>query len=121
MTDLIARFGPQIAAVVPSFVLGYIAGRLAKKALVKALLIAGAAILVLAAVGVIGLDRPTLQGWLQSGSAWLHDNLDGPARYLAALLPSAVAATAGAAAGFRGGRGNDRASRGRDRRVGRRN
>jgi uncharacterized membrane protein (Fun14 family) len=120
MTDLMARFGPQIAAVAFSFALGYVAGRVAKKALRKTLLVAGAVVLVLAALGVIGLDLATVQGWLQSGSAWAHDNLDGPARYLAALLPSAVAATAGAAAGFRGGRRDDRELRGGDRRPSRR-
>ncbi len=102
MSEFIEQYGPQIVAMAPSFIVGFIAGKFAKKALTKTLIVCGVGIAVLAGLGVISLDPATIKDWAQSGSAWFDENLEGTGAYLASLLPSATAAAAGAAFGFRG-------------------
>jgi uncharacterized membrane protein (Fun14 family) len=102
MDGLLSQFGPHIAAMAPSFIVGFLAGKLAKKALKKTLLIGGIGLAVLVALGMVSLDAETTRTWAQSGAGWLNENLKGASAYLAALLPSATAAAAGGALGFRG-------------------
>jgi uncharacterized membrane protein (Fun14 family) len=108
-----SQYGPQIMALVPSFIVGFVAGRFARKTLRKTLIIGGLGLAALAGLGFVSLDLQTVTGWVQSGSAWADENLEGATSYLAALLPSATAAAAGGAFGFRGGR--DREGRGKER------
>ncbi len=113
MSEFLSQFGPQIMSMLPSFFLGFFAGRFAKKALKKTLIIGGAGLAVLVGLGVVSMDAETARNFAQSGSSWLSENLEGVSAYLAALLPSATAAAAGGAIGFRGARSKDGAVKGK--------
>ena len=59
---------------------------------------------LLAIVGLFiswGWDGAVVQSWINSGSSWVGEHVEGAGRYLVSLLPSATAAGAGGFIGFR--------------------
>lgn len=101
MSDLLKTYGPTLLALAPSFIGGWLIGRIARRALRTTLVLTG---LVLAAVylaGRLGLDAGAVEAWVRSASSWAGDNIEGAGRSLVALLPAAGAAGAGGWLGFR--------------------
>jgi uncharacterized membrane protein (Fun14 family) len=79
----------------PGFLAGFFLGRVARKALSKAMLIAGGAIVLVFLLGRFGVDTSTMESWLQAGSSWAGERLEGVKQYLAALAPTAAAVGVG--------------------------
>jgi uncharacterized membrane protein (Fun14 family) len=91
MSDIGARILAFVLPLLPGFVIGYVLGRIAGKALSRALLIGGALAVALFLLGRYGFDTSTVEDWLRSASSWAGDQVEGAARYLAALLPPVAA------------------------------
>jgi uncharacterized membrane protein (Fun14 family) len=91
MSDLTARIMAFVVPLLPGFLAGFVIGRIARQALSKALLVAGGVALVLFLLGRFGVDTSTITGWLQLGSSWAGEQLEGAKQYLAAILPTAAA------------------------------
>lgn len=106
MSDIAGQVMSLVAPLLPGFLAGFFLGRVARKALSKAMLIAGGAFLVLFLLGRFGVDTSTMESWVQAGSSWAGEQLEGVKQYLAALLPTAAAVGVGFKVGL--GRKADR-------------
>lgn len=91
MEDLLARIMSFVLPLLPGLIAGFLLGRLAKKALGTALLIAGAIAVIVFLLGYFGADVSIVKDWLESGSSWAGEQLSGIKQYLAATLPPLAA------------------------------
>ena len=91
MSDITARIMAFVLPLLPGFLAGFVIGRIARKALSKALLVAAGLAVVLFLLGRFGVDTSTVTSWLELGSSWAGDQLEGAQQYLAAILPTAAA------------------------------
>ncbi len=98
---LLERFGPVGASLGLSFIAGFVIGKIARKTIRTAAIVAGITALVVVFLGRYGIDGSGAEQWVDAGSAWVGDNVEGGGRYLASLLPSAGAAIVGGLLGFR--------------------
>ena len=92
---------PDTMAVTGSYLGGFFIGWGARRTIKITSIVAG---IVLAVIGLFvswGWDGSTVQSWVNSGTAWIGQSVEGAGRYLVALLPSATAATAGGVLGFK--------------------
>ena len=92
---------PDTMAVTGSYLGGFFIGWGARRTIKITSIITG---IVLAVIGLFvswGWDGSTVQSWVNSGTAWIGQSVEGAGRYLVALLPSATAATAGGVLGFK--------------------
>jgi len=92
---------PGTMAVTGSYLGGFFIGWGARRTIKITSIVAG---IVLAVIGLFvswGLDGSTVQSWVNSGTAWIGQSVEGAGRYLVALLPSATAAGAGGILGFK--------------------
>jgi uncharacterized membrane protein (Fun14 family) len=92
---------PGTMAVSGSYLGGFFIGWGARRTIKVTSIVAG---IVLAVIGLFvswGLDGSTVQSWVNSGTAWIGQSVEGAGRYLVALLPSATAAGAGGILGFK--------------------
>ena len=104
MSEIGARILAFVLPLLPGFLIGYVVGRIAGKALSRALLIGGAIVVALFLLGRYGVDTSTMEEWLRSASSWAGDQLEGAARYLAAIVPPVAALGVGIRFGMRSGR-----------------
>ena len=100
-STLIERFGPLAGSLVLSFIAGFIIGRIARKTITTAAIVAAVVMLGIYLLGRFGIDGSTASHWIDTGSAWVGETVEGGGRYLASLLPSAGAAAVGGLLGFR--------------------
>lgn len=98
---LLERFGPVGASLGLSFIAGFVIGKIARKTLRTAAIVAAITGLVVFFLGRYGIDGSGAEQWVDAGSAWVGDNVKEGGRYLASLLPAAGAAIAGGLLGFR--------------------
>jgi len=101
MLAVLQPYAPALASLAGSFLIGYIAGKVARRKLSHVIIAGGiviAAITLLTKFGVIG---PAADQWVDSSVGWLNENMDKGRAYLSALLPSAAAAASGMYLGFR--------------------
>jgi uncharacterized membrane protein (Fun14 family) len=103
MSDVGSQILSFALPLLPGFAAGFFLGRLARKALMTALLIAGGIVVVLFLIGHFGGDISGVTSWLKSTSAWAGEQLEGAKQYLAAILPTAAALAVGFKVGL--GRG----------------
>jgi uncharacterized membrane protein (Fun14 family) len=92
---------PGTMAVTGSYLGGFFIGWGARRTIKMTSIVAG---IVLAVIGLFvswGWDGSTVQSWVNSGTAWIGQSVEGAGRYLVALLPSATAAGAGGILGFK--------------------
>jgi uncharacterized membrane protein (Fun14 family) len=92
---------PDMMAVTGSYLGGFFIGWGARRTIKITSIVAG---IVLAVIGLFvswGLDGSTVQSWVNSGTAWIGQSVEGAGRYLVALLPSVTAAGAGGILGFK--------------------
>ena len=113
MSDIGSQVAAFLLPMVPGFLAGFVLGKLAKKALSKALLIAGGVFLALYLAGRFGLDTSTAEELLAAGSSWAGDRLTGLKQYVAAILPTAAAVGVGFKFGFGRRRKKDAPLRGK--------
>ncbi|MEJ2541731.1 MAG: hypothetical protein P8188_17485 [Gemmatimonadota bacterium] len=100
MPDFLARLGPTLLTLAPSFIVGFLLGLLARRALRTTLLLTGGVILIAFLANLRGLDFGAREIWARNASSWAGENIEGAQRSLAATLPSATAAGVGAWLGF---------------------
>ena len=98
---VLERFGPLGGSLAFSFVAGFVLGKIARKTVRTAAVVAGIAALGIFLLGRYGIDGSGAAQWVDAGSAWVGENVEGGGRYLASLLPSAGAAAVGGFLGFR--------------------
>jgi uncharacterized membrane protein (Fun14 family) len=92
---------PAVMRVAASYLAGFFIGWGARRTLRWTSIAAAAALAVASLYAFMGEDAAWLASWIDSGSAWVGENLSGAERYLVSLLPSATAATTGGVLGFR--------------------
>jgi len=95
MEDLVARIIGFVIPLLPGFVLGFVLGSLAKKALATALMIAAGVAVVLFLAAQMGGDVSFVADWLKAGSSWAGDNLSSLGQKIAAVLPPVAALVIG--------------------------
>ena len=101
---ILAWFQGKMPAVMnfsASYLAGFFIGWGARKTLKITSIVTG---ILLALVGLFiswGWDGAFVQSWINGGSAWFGEQVEGSGRYLVSLLPSATAAGAGGFMGFR--------------------
>lgn len=98
---LAERFGPLAGSVALSFIAGFIIGRIARKTITTAAIVAAVAMLGIYLLGRFGVDGSNASQWVDAGSAWVGETVEGGGRYLASFLPSAGAAAVGGFLGFK--------------------
>ena len=98
--SVIERYWPIIVSVGGSFIAGFLIGRIARRTMKTAAIVAGIALLVIFVLGRFGVDGSTAEQWVSASSEWVSTNVEGAGRYAASLLPSATAATIGGFLGF---------------------
>lgn len=91
VSDTAARALSLLLPLLPGLVAGYLLGRMARKALSTALMLAVFAVAVLFLVGHFAADMSAVASWLQTASSWAGERLAGTKQYLAAILPTAAA------------------------------
>jgi uncharacterized membrane protein (Fun14 family) len=92
---------PAVMGVAGSYLGGFFAGWGARKTIKITSMVT---VISLAAVGLLvswGWDGAGMQSWINLGSAWVGESVEGAGRYLISFLPSATAAGAGGVLGFR--------------------
>jgi uncharacterized membrane protein (Fun14 family) len=104
MSDLLSTYGPSLLALAPSFLAGWLIGKLARKAMRTTLLVTGLVLVGVYLAGRAGFDAGAVEAWVRNASSWAGENIEGAQRSLAALLPSAGSAAAGGFLGFGGRR-----------------
>jgi uncharacterized membrane protein (Fun14 family) len=92
---------PNVMTLLGSYLGGYFIGWGARRTIKLTSIITGVALALIGLIVSWGWDGSTAQGWVNSVSAWVGDNVEGAGRYLVSLLPSATAATAGGVLGFK--------------------
>jgi uncharacterized membrane protein (Fun14 family) len=100
MSDIGSQVIAFVSPMIPGFLVGLLLGKIDKKALTKALLIAAGIFLALYLGGRFGLDTSTAVDLLEAGSSWAGDKLTGFKQYMAAILPTAAAVGVGFKVGF---------------------
>ncbi len=101
MSEFVDGLAPTLVALAPSFLGGFLIGRLARRAKRTTFLLTALALGLVYLAGRMGLDAGVVEAWVRNASAWAGENIDGARRSLAALLPSATAAGVGGFLGFR--------------------
>lgn len=91
MNDLGDRLVSFFLPLLPGFLIGYVLGRLAKKAFGTALLLAGGFVALLFVVGHFSGDMSIVGDYFELVSSWAGEKLTGIKQYLAAILPTAAA------------------------------
>lgn len=90
-----AEFGSRVVAFIwpllPGFLVGFLLGRLARKAFGTALLIAAGFVGILFLVGHFGGDMSIVRDYFELASSWAGEKLTGMKQYLAAIVPTAAA------------------------------
>ena len=92
---------PGALTVTGSYLAGFFIGWGARRTIKLTSIITGVALALVGMFVSWGWDGSTVQGWVNSASAWVGENVEGVGRYFASLLPSATAATAGGVLGFK--------------------
>lgn len=101
---MLETYGPTLVALAPSFLGGWLIGKLARKAMRTTLLVTGLVLVAASLAGWAGFDAGAVEAWVRNASSWAGENIEGAQRSLAALLPSAGAAAVGGFLGFKGRR-----------------
>jgi len=103
MPEFGARLLAFIVPLLPGFLVGYLLGRLARKAFGTALLIAAGIVAALFLIGHFGGDVSMAGDFFRWASSWAGETLTGIGEYLAAIVPTAAAMGVGFKVGL--GRG----------------
>ena len=92
---------PSVMTVAGSYIGGFFIGWGARRTLKVTSIITGVVLAVIGLFASWGWDTSAVQSWIDSGSVWIGENVEGAGRYLVSLLPSATSAGAGGVLGFR--------------------
>jgi uncharacterized membrane protein (Fun14 family) len=88
-----------------SYLGAFLIGWGARRALRTTAIIAAVALLLIGLLTKFGLDGSAIEQWIHASVGWISEQLDMTQHYLASLLPSATAASAGSVMGYRRKRG----------------
>lgn len=104
MLAALQPYAPALASLAGSFLIGFIAGKIARRKLRYVIIAGGIVVVAITLLTKFGVIGPAADQWVDSTVGWLNENMDKGRAYLSALLPSAAAAAGGMYLGFRGKR-----------------
>ncbi len=101
MKAALLPYAPAVMSLTGSFLAGLIIGRIARRNLKPVLISGGVLVVAITLLTQFGVIGPSADQWMQSSTAWVNVQLNTMQSYIAALLPSATAASSGLYLGFR--------------------